>query len=79
MTETQQKWHTVSYSEDTEEINNMRTLSDRKKGGLTVLKRGREILIKKRETQNSDLKVECEVHSIRLLLLVVYLCQSLCE
>ena len=74
LTETQQKWQTVNFSNEISQIYSMRKITDRKGGGLMILKKGKEINIKKIESKSEDvLTAECESHKVKFTIILIYM------
>lgn len=74
LTETSLNWNSINFSENIEEISSMRKVTDRKGGGLMVLKKGKNVQVTKSDTKNEDaMIVVCEIYSVKFTLFIVYL------
>lgn len=74
LVETHQKWNSVNFSRNVEEVSSMRKMNDRKGGGLMALKKGKDIQMEKQATKNEDLMIlDCEIYSVKFSLFLVYL------
>ena len=77
LTETQQKFVKVRYGKDTNTVEQMRDMKEKKGGGLTILTKNKNIKMKKIDTKQKDiLIVEVEYGTDNFTLVLVYLSVS---
>ena len=74
LTETQQKIEKISFNKSIKYITSMRDVKEKKGGGLMILYKNTNFLIKKIETIHKDiLVIQCQIYSLELRMILVYM------
>ena len=74
LTETQQKLEKNNFSKNVKYVTSMRDVKEKKGGGLMILYKNGNILMKKIETIHKDiLIIQCKIYGLELRMILIYM------
>ena len=74
LTETQQKLEKINFSKIVKYVTSMRDVKEKKGGGLMILYKNGNILMKKIETIHKDiLIIQCQIYGLELRMILIYM------
>ena len=74
LTEAQQKMEKVNFSKNVKYVTSMRDVEEKKGGGLMILYKNGNILMKKIETIHKDiLIIQCQIFGLELRMILIYM------
>ena len=77
LTETQQKMEKINFSKNVKYVTSMRDVEEKKGGGLMILYKNGNILMKKIETIHKDiLIIQCQIYGLELRMILIYMSVS---
>ena len=77
LTETQQKMEKVNFSKNVKYVTSMQDVEEKKGGGLMILYKNGNILMKKIETIHKDiLIIQCQIYGLELRMILIYMSVS---